>query len=431
MKWKSVWIGMLVAVGICSAAEWRVIEDGFMGQDGVVRKLFGVMYYQPVGRDGRHGAAHASFWENLDEERLYRDFRFIKRCGFDLIIVHAEWGAFQPDYNCAERDYGKLIKVLTTAEEAGLLVGIGLGMYAQTPHNLPAVERIDGGVISPKDYFLPTLLTDERFWRPYIDCMRGVVQATRDFPNTAFYFWTSEALTINVRWARSARENVRAWNDYLKAQEPSLSYWDRRWEGEIGKREEKWGCVSLPYHEWFGDESTSSLAKWQDYWRWHDETLLAGKMEELVRVVKEVAPEKLVGFETFARWGLGKPDWESLPLVGFDFVGIGYYPDYEKAPDASGIVEYIASVKKATRKPLFIIETGASTEKYSEEFQQEFIEQVIGLAGDEVAGIVIWQWADYLPEGRSPTLPFEQHFGIFKMGLESKEAGKWLLRRGH
>jgi hypothetical protein len=93
------------------------------------RRLKGVTYFQ--------NEWPYTFWDNLNLSQLDPDFKRIRACGFNTIVVVVSWGSFQPTiypitYN--ESNFAKLIKLVEVARNNGLWVVL----RAATPEHAPS-----------------------------------------------------------------------------------------------------------------------------------------------------------------------------------------------------------------------------------------------------------------------------------------------------
>lgn len=237
--------------------------------------LRGVYYFQPY-------AGFINLWTDLDFELAARDFARIREDGFNSIILLVPWGVFQTAIDpirYSEAAFAKLDRLIALARDHGLGVIARVGSHERIPRGATGVHFAAAGV-----------LTRQADLRAFLDFLSEASRRVARHPNLLFVFWSWEdvyAFPEHVFRTEALRREFIHW---LRRGHP-LWYLDWRW----GEANDGWDEIALP--DWRASPR-ANLAKFHDYWRFHDEVLIRDRAVPcFLKALAEGHPGVIVSFQ--------------------------------------------------------------------------------------------------------------------------------------
>ncbi len=345
-------------------------------------KLKAVQYFQA-------DANLRTFWSNLDDAQLARDLDMIRSGGFNAIILMVPWGEFQPSIQPIRYDdrmLRRLHHVIQEAESRGLWVILRMGSHEILP------EGVQGG-----DWWTGAVLTNEEEFAAYRGLFRVIANATRGYPRI-LYFWSWEDTYLWPQpWYGGLEDNRRAWREWCRSKNASLSFWNARWS----EQNQTWEQLEIPdSRKYSGDNKVG------DFWAFADSYIIQ-RAPELARALREGNPNGIIGFEARI-----DPDdtYHHLDtfrtITDYDFAASWYYP-YQGVPlthvapllEAREAVRELAlqlqAVAEWGRRPVFFEQIGAALREENLDHQRLFLISATELLLTESLGYGIWAWQDY------------------------------------
>jgi len=414
----------VVGFGALEVAGHRLVDDG--------KPVFlkGAMYYQP----------HA-YWDyclqDLDEKMVPDDMALMKSQGFTMVEVQVNWGDVMKHVDpetgkfvLDEERLRRLVFLITEARKQGLYVGLWFQNHVMpygfkpAPEEYPPVTDLGGfehreGPNEVVRGLNVAPFEQNHTWKAFLAWFAIVAERTKDIDGLYYDPLDWQMLNHNY-WDWADEGYGRAWRRHLKAQNPSLAYWNEK----FGEESESWDDVLLPVDEWAVQTICKAAtpyqnrqidpydgAKWTQ-WRVWNRPVARRIRIQVVEAIRKGDPDALIAYRPDL-WRYG--DWrgELAWIPGIDFVQEGFYPNPDREDrweeDIRRIINRVGE-HLGNDLPMVFCETGMLASQMYPNLSPDEQEQKMAdyarvlrrvLAKDSrVCGFMWWCWRDcYANEG--------------------------------